>query len=195
MKTIPELREKIALLKLRVDKYKNIAYHAHDNAPGSFVTGGSGRSHSLDKRNAQAWDKGIKYLKLAQYWEAKIRGLERLINWIETKPTRDSRRVIEKVELKECSKRKKAALREAPLSERIFIGLQSGSIVYADKAREINGDYATLARQSYKTLELAWRNKCSAEIKEYIIKQAEIYKSMKGKQLQLAMNVSITLGE
>lgn len=58
------------------------------------------------------------------------------------------------------------------MNNRIFIGTYPAGIVYADREREVGGDYARLAFLPYDTLKLDVEAKCPAELEREIINHA-----------------------
>ena len=71
-----QLRQKAAECTAKAERASNTAHHAGDYAPGSFVTGRSGRTRAMDKKTEQALDKTIKYSKIAAYWQRKAAAYE-----------------------------------------------------------------------------------------------------------------------
>ena len=70
-------------------------------------------------------------------------------------------------------------------NQRLFIGIYPGGIVYADREREINGDYARLAFLSYRTLALEIEPKCPAELRERIVAGAARIIAMRGQSFPI----------
>ncbi len=89
-KTPEQLRARALEFTKLADKYSNMSRHASDNAPGSYITGSSGRTKSQNKRTEAALNRTIKYAKLAVYYRARAASLERQAKWNEDKPARDA---------------------------------------------------------------------------------------------------------
>jgi hypothetical protein len=189
MTTPATLRSKAAICRERAERAQNIAHHAGDNAPGSFVTGRSGRTRSQDKKTERALDKTIKYYKIATYWNSKAANYEARARWIETTAEREAAKLASIAREKQA----KRAKRERPLIDRIHRGYYPCAVVWWDNGREKNGDYLTLAMMSYRTLVLKFEKECNPEAREIITQQAKEYKA--GNPLQIAGNCTITLGE
>jgi len=189
MTTPATLRAKAKECRERAERAANIAHHAGDNAPGSFVTGRSGRTRAMDKKTDQALEKTIKYSKIATYWNNKASNYEARARWIETTAEREAAKVASIAREKQAKKAK----RERPLIERIHAGYYPRAAVWWDNGREKSGDYVTLAMMSYKTLILKFEKEANAEAREIITEQAKKYQP--GQPLQIAGNCIITLGE
>lgn len=69
-------------------------------------------------------------------------------------------------------------------NERIFAGVYPNAIVYADRHREVNGDYKTLARLYFHNLELHVEKDCPAELRAEIESDAALYQARKGEQFR-----------
>lgn len=72
------------------------------------------------------------------------------------------------------------------LPDRIFAGLYPCGIVYADREREVHGDYKRLAFLSYSTLELEIERSCDPVLAEYIRQDAANYQTRAGEHLQVS---------
>ena len=88
MKTPEELREKAKYYRQKADEMSRISAHAGDHAPGSYVTGASGRSRTMNKRSERALEKTIQYAKRAVAYRRKAEMFEVQANWIENAPKR-----------------------------------------------------------------------------------------------------------
>ncbi len=82
------LRAEAERLRKLADSYSSTSYHASDNAPGSFVTGRSGRTRAMNRRTDQALNRTIKYAKMAVETREKAAALEIKARYIENTPER-----------------------------------------------------------------------------------------------------------
>lgn len=87
-KTPEELREKAKYYRQKADEMSAISHHASDNAPGSYVTGASGRSRAMNNRRERALEKTIQYAKRAVAYRRKAEIFEVQASWIENAPKR-----------------------------------------------------------------------------------------------------------
>lgn len=79
--------------------------------------------------------------------------------------------------------------------EKLFSGIFSTGIGYADRTREEHGDYKKLAFLSFRTLELEFYGRVPADLKELILKDAGAIQARKGEQYQVSSSGQrITLG-
>lgn len=90
LKTPEQLRAKAAECLARAERHSNTSWHAADNAPGSYITGGSGRSRAQNRATDRALDSTIKHAKLACYWREKAASLEIQARYIENAPAREA---------------------------------------------------------------------------------------------------------
>jgi len=192
MKTPQELRERAAFYRRKANEMSAISSHAGDYAPGSYVTGASGRSRAMNKRSERALEKTIRYAKRAVEYRRKADWLEMRARWIENTPER----ALAKQKRLETEKREKKSRRSMPPQERLFIGCYPTGIVYADRAHEVDGDYKSLGYQNYQTLELELRPGCPPELAELIQADASRMQSMRGQFFPTsACGQGVTLGE
>lgn len=78
---------------------------------------------------------------------------------------------------------------------RIFVGAQPAGIVYADRQREVDGDYARLAFVSFKTLEVEFARRCPAELRAEILSDAAKLQARRGEKYPVdACGHTVTLG-
>lgn len=191
-KTPEELREKAAYYRQKANEMSRISAHAGDNAPGSYVTGASGRTRAMNKRTERALEKTIKYAKLAVEYRRKAERLVLQARWIENAPQREQA----KQEHLETEKREKKSRRSMTPQERLFAGCYPTGIVYSDRAREVGGDYKRLGYLNYKSLELELRPDCHPELAELIRADAARMQAMRGQfYLISACGQGVTLGE
>lgn len=81
------------------------------------------------------------------------------------------------------------------MNERIFAGVFSTGIGYADRAREKHGDWARLAFLSFSTLELVIEKDCPAALRADIEANAAKIQARRGEQYQVSTcGQTITLG-
>ena len=78
--------------------------------------------------------------------------------------------------------------------DRIFCGYFPTGYVWADRKREVAGDYKKLAYMSYRGLRLELQPDCPAELAEIIRKDAAGIQARRGEREQIAGNMSVTLG-
>lgn len=163
-----QLRQKAAECTAKAERASNTAHHAGDYAPGSFVTGRSGRTRAMDKKTEQALDKTIKYSKIAAYWQRKAAAYEFRARAIENAPKLAEKKAKEK----EYYRQAKKAKATRPIAERIGCGAYPCCFVWWDNGRERNGDYITLARMSYSTQILEFTKDCTNPEARRIIEAA-----------------------
>lgn len=74
------------------------------------------------------------------------------------------------------------------MSDRLFIGLYPTGFVYADRVRERNGDYLTLARLPYRSLKLEWSRgvKVPLELRKEIEEHAFKMQSRAGEEIKIS---------
>lgn len=70
--------------------------------------------------------------------------------------------------------------------DRLFSGIFPAGIRYADRAREIAGDYAPLAFLSYSTLKLDIERDCPKELRARIIADAAAIQARRGESFQVS---------
>lgn len=70
--------------------------------------------------------------------------------------------------------------------DRLFVGLYPGGVVYADRGREVHGDYARLAVLGYRKLELAIEKDCPQELRLLIEADAATFQARRGQQLEIS---------
>ena len=191
-KTPEELREKAKCYRQKADEMSRISSYAGDHAPGSYVTGASGRSRTINKRSERALEKTIQYAKRAVAYRRKAEMFEVQASWIENAP----KRAQAKQKLLAGEKREKKSRRSMPPQERLFIGCYPTGIVYADCAHEVGGDYKTLGYLNYRTLVLDLKPGCPAELAELIQADATKMQAMRGQFFPISTcGQGVTLGE
>lgn len=70
--------------------------------------------------------------------------------------------------------------------ERLFIGNFPAGIVYADRSREVAGDYAKCAFLPYDSLELEVDRACPPELRELIERHAASMQEQRGEDYQVS---------
>lgn len=81
-----------------------------------------------------------------------------------------------------------------PINERLFIGVYPCGIVYADKERETDGDYARVAFLDYRTLTLTVDDK-NSPLLDAVRADAAAIQARRGQQFPIsACGQTITLG-
>ena len=68
---------------------------------------------------------------------------------------------------------------------RLFIGIYPCGIVYADKGREVSGDYARLAFLPYRELVVGFEPDCPAAFKPLIEADAARMQARRGERFEL----------
>jgi hypothetical protein len=80
-------------------------------------------------------------------------------------------------------------------NQRLFMGVYPCGIVYADRKREVAGDYKRLAFLDYATLTLEIGRDCPNDLAGEIRKDASAIQARRGEQFQLSTSgQTITLG-
>jgi uncharacterized membrane protein YgcG len=81
-------------------------------------------------------------------------------------------------------------------SERVFSGVYSTGISYADKDVEVHGDYKKLAFLPFSTLVLEWyANRVPPDVREYIDRDAAKMQARRGQQYAVSSSgQTVTLG-
>lgn len=73
------------------------------------------------------------------------------------------------------------------VAERLFMGIFPTGISYADRSRERNGDYLTLARLPFRTLELEWTGAtCPDDLRAAIEADAKRMQARRGEEFQVS---------
>jgi len=74
----------------------------------------------------------------------------------------------------------------SPVDERLFIGVYPAGLVYADRFREVEGDYARLAFLPYDTLDLQVSADCPAELCQPVSDHADRMRAKRGQAFQVS---------
>lgn len=78
---------------------------------------------------------------------------------------------------------------------RLFIGVWSTGVSYADRSRERHGDYARLAFLDFATLTLAVERDCPADLRDAIERDARGVQARRGERFATdACGHSVVLG-
>lgn len=81
------------------------------------------------------------------------------------------------------------------MNERLFIGSYSTGVVYADRGREVHGDYARLAFLAFRSLKLEIEPNCPRGLRDQIVTHAASIQSRRGEQYPVSTSgQSVTLG-
>lgn len=123
--------------------------------------------------------------------EDAVRAAQALAN-----ETRESVDVV-KVEARGESRHVVDELHPEKGDDRLFIGVFPTGFSYADKKRERHGDYMTLARLPFSTLELEWAPKTTVSLglREEIIRHARGIQARRGEEYQVSTSgQTVTLG-
>lgn len=194
--TPAEMRAEAARLREYVDRLNQESERASANAPGSYVTGRSGRTAAQNKATDRALEKTIRNASKSVAARKRADELEREADYIEAGgPAKlaakiASRRATEAAERKAA----KAALKTGPLAARLFQGIYSCGIVYADRAVERDGDYRRLAFLPYDTLQIEYEKDCPELWRPFLEQKAAEMLARAGQRFALAGNMSIILG-
>lgn len=79
--------------------------------------------------------------------------------------------------------------------DRLFVGVFPAGISYADRAREVAGDYRRLAFLPFGTLVLEWEKNVPAELRKIIEIDARAIQARRGEQFQVSSSgQTVTLG-
>lgn len=171
---ISKLEEKIAKAEQKIEQLNQQANRASSNAPGSYVTGSSGRTRAQNRATDRALELTIRnatkavvlYRKVKQ-WKQQIETLRwRANGGDEILAKQERKRVAAKkkrIAFEKAERKKLLAKRmsgEADTSDWLFIGCYSCGYVLADKWVEVSGDYRRLAFIPYNTLELQVDDSC-----------------------------------
>ncbi|RTL35829.1 MAG: hypothetical protein EKK53_23825 [Burkholderiales bacterium] len=73
-----------------------------------------------------------------------------------------------------------------PVDQRLFIGVYPAGLVYADRLREVGGDYARLAFLPYDTLDLQLSADCPAELRQAVSAHADRMRAKRGQAFQVS---------
>jgi hypothetical protein len=82
------------------------------------------------------------------------------------------------------------------MKSRLFACVYPCGIVYADRLREVRGDYARAAFLAYKTLELCLEHDCPRDLRREIVEHAAKIQARRGERYQISTaGQTIILGE
>jgi hypothetical protein len=177
----------------RAEYWRKHESRRFDSAPGSFVTGSAGRRRSgLAKRSEKAINGSFEDARKAQWHEQRAAHYEGMIAYRLNTPARQA--VAQRA--KAHDKTSRAALRKAPVEDRLLIGTLSGhNHFYCDMSRERHNDYVVLAHLWLHTLELVIEPDCPDEFKPLIEADAAAIIARRGEQYEItASGQTITLG-
>lgn len=194
--TPDEMRIEAARLREYVARLNRESERASANAPGSYITGASGRSKAQNKATNRALEKTINNAVKAVAATKRADELERQADYIEADGPALLEARIATRRAQDAAERKaaKAALKSGPLAARLFQGVYSCGMVYADRAVERDGDYRRLAFLPYDTLQIEYENDCPELWRPFLEQKVAEMLARAGQPFALAQNMSITLG-
>lgn len=178
------LRAEAARLRAYADRLNAEADRVSANAPGSYITGASGRSRAMNRRAERALEKTITNAVKSNAARRRADEFERRAAWLESGgPEHAYRRKIanRQADARE-HKAEKAALKAGSLQERLFVGHFPVGLVFCDRSVEQNGDYKRLAILYERTLVLVFESDCPADWKVFIAGYAATYQTDIGRQ-------------
>ncbi len=192
LEDIAELRARAAEKRRQAKRLTEQANRASENAPGSFVTGRSGRTRAMDRRTDRALELTIKNAKKSIALNQEADALEHRAWRIENQNLLQQQAAQRAQAKKEARKRERdrrkaerAALRNDP-KRRVFIGNYPAGLIYADRCRKKRGDYAQLAFLSYFTLKLDIEPDCPDILRPYIEEHAATLQARRGEPYQVS---------
>lgn len=182
--TPDEMRKEAARLREYVGRLNRESERASANAPGSYVTGPSGRSAAQNRATDRALEKTIRNAGKAVAATKRADELEREADYIESGgPAKlATRRAQNAADFKAA----KAALLAGPLEDRLFSGNYPCAVVYADRAVERGGDYRPLAMLPYDTLQMIYEKDCPAMWRPILEAKAAAMQARVGEQYQIS---------
>ena len=174
---ITRLRQRIEKVEARIAHLTAQADHASANAPGSFVTGRSGRSRAMNRRTERALELTIRNAVKCSALRDVQRRLENKILFYQRGGWEGyyERRTADKARHVAQERARRQALRAQPLEKRLFIGQYPEGWVYADRLTEKD-----LAFQSYRTLALDIYKTCPRQWLPLIQKKALEHAALEG---------------
>ena len=185
------LRQKAKEYRQKAEYYSELSYHASDNAPGSFITGNSGRTKSQNKKTEQALNRTIELSKKALYYKHKAESLESRALYYENTPQREKQKALNIIQ----NKKEKQILKKLPIESALFAGIYPTGIYYADKRREINGDYLNIGHIFFSDLKYEIKENCPKDIKPLVEKDIQRIIGMRGQQYNISgCGQMVTLG-
>ena len=193
---IADLQAKAQRLRERAQAIEARMRRRWDSAPGSFVTGGSGRRRSgLDRRFARADAANrrdyakVKALRArAARLDSRVRALESTDTTAEHRAQQHRQDQLERQQLK-------AALIHSPLETRLWCGCYPTGWVWCDQAIERRGDYRRLAYMAYSRLELELEPDCPEKWKPLLASEAAKLQARRGQAYPVTTcGQTVTLG-
>jgi len=70
--------------------------------------------------------------------------------------------------------------------DRLFVGVFPAGLSYADRSRDVRGDYARLAFLPYATLVLNIETDCPPDLREEIVAHAATIQARRGEEFQIS---------
>lgn len=160
--TPAEMRAEAARLREYAARLDRQSERASANAPGSFVTGRSGRTAAQNKRSERALELTITNAGKSLAATKEANRLERHADFIESggpervQAEQQKRKAVEMA----ADKAIKAAKKALPLEDRLLVCGLGAAYVFCDRAVERHGDYRRLATMSYDSMQLQIKDDC-----------------------------------
>lgn len=179
---LKKLQEKLEKYNELAERHSQISRHASDNAPGSYVTGGSGRTRSQNRKTEQALDRTINHASKAVYWRSRAAMIELQIKWLLNPPVKEPRAkpIKEKYETPQKA---------------LFMGVFPTGIYYADRRNQRSGDYKTVGFIHFDDLEGEIYSDCPVDLRPLIEEDMKKLQAMQGQEYQVSgSGQMITLG-
>jgi len=172
---IKELQERAAQHRARAAALRQRREHRFDNAPGSFVTGSSGRRRSgLAKRSERAMAGALNDSRKASWHDDRAAHLEYRVKWL----LGEEQRSIDRLKAQADQKASRAAAtrqrRAMTAQEKLFAYHCATGWAYADKSRWQDNDYTLIAILFASDLTVSIHNPCAPDLMALI--EADIAK-------------------
>jgi hypothetical protein len=184
-------RQKADEYRKKADEYSLMAHHASDNAPGSYVTGSSGRTKAQNRATERALDRTIQYSKKAVAFRKAAARMEMKAAYIELADVR-----VERSRLKNLQQiAEKKAIRELPDEQALFAGVYPTGVYYSDRRLDVNGDFKRLAAIRFRDLSYYFNDGVSENMRRIIQADIDRIIAMKGQEYSIdACGHTVTLG-
>ena len=72
------------------------------------------------------------------------------------------------------------------MKDKLFVGIFPCGFSYADRTREVDGDYMPIAFLPFRSLELEWRNETDPATRQRIIDDAAEIQARRGEDYQVS---------
>lgn len=196
-KTPADMRAEAARLRAFAARLTTEANRAADNAPGAYITGGSGRSSAQNRATERALEKTIDNAIKAVAAIKRAGWLEAVAADLESNGPERRRLARYQAREKEIARGRaeRKAMRAGEREGRLGVYGFPAGYVYADKAVEVDGDYRRLAFLSYTTLILEFDKDCPAYWRQFIVDAAHPVQIAAGERVEASScGQSIRLG-